>query len=334
MSDIVRNPAFDPAEVERVRTQLVTAVQQAKSNPNNMAQREYMRQMFGASHPYGTTPIGDEEAIKAFSRDDLLAFQQQWLRPDKAEFFVVSDPPLAEVQAALEQAFGVWKAPATAAGSKTFGPLPPRAAAPRIVFVNRPGSPQSVIFGGEMTPLDPRSDLTASLAGSDVFGSGTFSRIWNDLRETKGWAYSPYSITVMRQNAVPYLIQASVQADKTGDSIATLTGLLKELLGPKKVKPEELAISVASATGELPGQFQTSDAVLAGMTSNALYGRPDNYYETLADKYRALTPATVDQALANMLDPNALVFVVVGDAATVKPQLAKLGLPVEEVQPR
>lgn len=334
MSDIVRNPAFDPAEVERVRTQLVTAVQQAKSSPNNMAQREYMRQMFGASHPYGTTPIGDEDAIKAFSRDDLLAFQQQWLRPDKAEFFVVSDRPIGEVQAALEQAFGNWQSPAVVAGAKTFGALPPRAASPRIVFVNRPGSPQSVIFGGEMTPLDPRADLTPSLAGSDVFGSGTFSRIWTDLRETKGWAYSPYSLTVMRQNAVPYLIQASVQADRTGDSIATLMGLLKELLGPKKVTPDELKISVASATGELPGQFQTSDAVLAGMMSNALYGRPDNYYETVADKYRALTPATVDQALANMLDPNALVFVVVGDATTVKPQLAKLGLPVEEVQPR
>jgi predicted Zn-dependent peptidase len=334
MSDLVRNPAFDPAEVERLRTQLVTAVQQAKSSPNNMAQREYMRQMFGASHPYGTTPIGDEEAIKAFTRDDLLTFQQQWLRPDKAEIFVVSDRPLTEVQAALEQAFGSWKAPATPAGTKAFGPLPARPTSPRIVLINRPGSPQSVIFGGEMTPLDPRSDLTASLAGSDVFGSGTFSRIWNDLRETKGWAYSPYSITVMRQNAVPYLIQASVQADKTGESIASVMGLLKDLLGPKKVKPEELSISVASATGELPGQFQTSDAVLAGMTANALYGRPDNYYETLADKYRALTPATVDQALANMLDPNALVFVVVGDAAKVKPQLAKLGLPIEEVQPR
>ncbi len=332
MSDVVRNPAFDPTEIERVRTQLVTAVQQAKTNPNNMAQREYMRQMFGASHPYGTTPIGDEDAIKAFSRDDLIAFQQQWLRPDKAEFFVVSNRPLAEVQASIERAFGNWQAPAVAAGTKTFGTIPARATSPRVVFINRPGSPQSVIFGGEMTPLDPRADLTPSLAGSDVYGSGTFSRIWNDLRETKGWAYSPYSVTVMRQNAVPYLIQASVQADRTGDSIATLMSLLKNLLGPKKVAPDELAISVASATGELPGQFQTSDAVLGGMMTNALYGRPDNYYETVADKYRALTPATVDQALAKMLDPNALVFVVVGDATTVKPQLAKLGLPVEEVQ--
>jgi zinc protease len=155
-----------------------------------------------------------------------------------------------------------------------------------------------------------------------------------DLRETKGWAYSPGSFVVLRQNAAPYLIAASVQADRTGDSIATLMGLTTELLGPKKVTPDELKISVASATGELPGQFQTSDAVLSGMVTNALYGRPDNYYETVADKYRALTPGTVDQALANMLDPKALVFVVVGDVAKVKPQLAKLNLPIEEVPAR
>jgi predicted Zn-dependent peptidase len=111
-------------------------------------------------------------------------------------------------------------------------------------------------------------------------------------------------------------------------------GLVKELMGPKKVTPDELKISIASATGELPGQFQTSDAVLSGMMNNALLGRPDNYYETLADKYRALTPPTVDQALVQMIDPKAFVFVVVGDAAKVKPQLAKLGLPIEEVPAR
>jgi predicted Zn-dependent peptidase len=332
MADIVRNPAFAPEEVERVRGQLATSVQQANSDPNSMAQREYMRQIFGATHPYGTTALGDEAAIKSFSRDDLVAFQQAWLRPDIAELFVVSDRPLAEVEAKLEQAFGSWQPAAVPAGHKSFGAVPAAASAPRIVLINRPGSPQSVIYGGEMTPLDPRADLTASLAGSDVLGSGTFSRINQDLRETKGWAYSPYSITVLRAQAVPYLIDASVQADRTGDSIAELMSIVHRLLGDKKVTAEELGLSVASATGELPGQFQTSDAVLAAMQTNALYGRPDNYYETIADRYRGLTTGQVDQALASMINPKALVFVVVGDAAKVRPQLDKLGMPVEVVE--
>ncbi len=334
MADVVRNPAFNPADVDRVRSQLVNAVQQAKTTPGSMAQREFMRQLFGATHPYGTTAIGDEDAIKGFTRADLVAFQQHWLRPDTAQFFVVSDRPLAEVQADIERAFGSWRAPAVSAGRKTFVSLPAAPSAPRIVLIDRPSSPQSVIFGGEMTPLDPRADLTASLAGSDVLGSGTFSRINQDLRETKGWAYSPYSVAVLRAQAVPYLIQASVQADRTGDSVATLMALVKQLLGPKKVTQEELKLSVSSATGELPGQFQTSNAVLAAMQSNELYGRPDNYYELIADRYRALSTGQVDRALSSMLNPNALVFVVVGDAAKIRPQLDKLGMPIEVLPAR
>ncbi|MES2119787.1 MAG: pitrilysin family protein [Pseudomonadota bacterium] len=332
MADLVRNPAFAPAEVERVRTQLVTAVQQARTNPNAMAQRAFMAQVFGASHPYGTTALGDEAAIKRFTRDDLVAFQQQWLRPDKAEFFVVSDRPLAEVQALLTQAFGDWRAPAVAPGRKAFGTAAPRPTAPKILLVDRPDSPQSVIYAGQTTPVDPRSDITATLAGSDVLGSGTFSRIFLDLRESKGWAYSPFSQLVLRENAAPYLIAASVQADRAGDSIAELMTITRDLLGSKKVTPEELKLSVAAATGELPGQFETSDAVLSGMMTNALYGRPDNYYELVAGRYNALTTGGVDQALARMVDPNALVFVVVGDAKQVRPQLDKLGMPIEVIQ--
>ncbi|MEO7278013.1 MAG: pitrilysin family protein [Sphingomicrobium sp.] len=332
MADMVRNPAFNPAEVERVRSELVTAVGQARTNPNGIAQRAFMKQVFGPASPYGSTPLGDEAAIKSFTRGDLVAFQQAWLRPDKAELFVVSDRPLAEVQAALTQAFGDWRAPAVPAGQKVFGTVAVRGTSPRIVLIDRPSSPQSVIYAGETTPLDPHSDITASMAGSDVLGSGTFSRIWNDLRETKGWAYSPFSQVVLREKAAPYLIAASVQADRTGDSVAEIMGLTRELLGTKKVSAEELKLSVASATGELPGQFQTSDAVLAGMVTNALYGRPDNYYEKVAGRYEGLTTAGVDQALAGMIDPNALVFVIVGDAAQVRPQLDKLGMPIAVIE--
>jgi predicted Zn-dependent peptidase len=335
MADVARNAAFRPDDVERLRTQLVNAAQQAKSSPTSMAQREYFRQLFGTDHPYGATPLGDEEAIKAFSADDLRAFQAAWLRPDNAELFVVSDRPLAEVQAALDTAFGDWAAPAAPRGTKSFAAIPAAPAkGPRIVLIDRPGSPQSVIYGGQVTPLDPRSDLTAAAAGSDVLGSATFSRINLDLREAKGWAYSPYSIAVYREHAVPYLINAAVQADRTGDSVAELVKITRELLSSKKVTKDELGLSVASAIGELPGQFQTSDAVLAAMQSNALYGRPDNYYETLADRYRALDTAGVDAALAGMLDANALTFVVVGDAKSIRGQLDKLGYPLEVVPAR
>ena len=334
MADISRNPKFDPGDVERLRTQLVTAAKQAKTSPNSMAQREFFRQLFGVNHPYGSTVLGDEEAIQAFTAADFTAFKDAWLRPDNAELFVVSDRPLAEVKAALDQAFGGWTAPAAPRGAKAFTAPAAAGGKPRIVLVNRPDSPQSVIYGGQVTPVDPMGDLTATMAGSDVLGGGTFSRIFQDLREAKGWAYSPYGSAVLREHALPFIIQASVQADRTGDSVAELMKLMTGIVGPQKVTAAELGLAVASAVGELPGQFQTSDAVLAAMQANAMLGRDDNYYETLAARYGALTSGQVDAAVAHMLDPAKTTFVVVGDLAKIKPQIDKLGYPVEVVAAR
>jgi predicted Zn-dependent peptidase len=135
-------------------------------------------------------------------------------------------------------------------------------------------------------------------------------------------------------HAVPYLINAPVQSDRTGDSIRALNDQITQLLNKKGVTEEELTRLVSNNVDALPGRFETSGAVLGAMMTNDLYGRPDNYYELLADKYRALSRAGLDQALKDAVDPRGFVWVVVGDAAKVKPQLDKLGIPVEVREPR
>ncbi|MBF6971734.1 M16 family metallopeptidase, partial [Acinetobacter baumannii] len=125
MRDVVLSPDFTPAEVDRVRGQLLTAISQATKNPGSIAQRTLPPLMFGASHPYATTALGDEAAIKAIGRDDLQAFKDSWLRPDKAKLFVVSDRPLSEIVPLLEAAFGTWQAPAAPAGTKNFAAAAP-----------------------------------------------------------------------------------------------------------------------------------------------------------------------------------------------------------------
>ena len=161
MADIVRNPAFAPAEVERVRTQTLTGIAQQLKDPNAMASRALPFLLYGESHPYASTGVGDEQSVSKFTRDDLLAFQQTWLRPDNMEIFVVSDRPLSEVQAELDRHYGQWQAPASAKGTKQFTDPPARPTSPRIVLIDRPQSPQSVIVAGQITPVDPRSDITA-----------------------------------------------------------------------------------------------------------------------------------------------------------------------------
>jgi predicted Zn-dependent peptidase len=133
---------------------------------------------------------------------------------------------------------------------------------------------------------------------------------------------------------VPYIVVAPVQSDRTGDSILAMRKDIRDFLSTKGVTDEELERSIANRVKALPGQFETSDSVLSAMETNALLGRPDNYYELLADKYRAQTKMSLDSSLRQAVNPASFVWVVVGDAKTVKPQLAKLGLPVEEMPAR
>ena len=139
--------------------------------------------------PTRRPPSATKAAVKASRRDDIVGFQQRWLRPDNLEIFVVSNLPLAEVQPLLEQRFGTWQAPAVAKGVKKFIAPPARPTAERIVLVDRPGSPQSIILAGQVTPIDPRSEIVAISGANDILGGNFLSRINMDLRETKGWSY-------------------------------------------------------------------------------------------------------------------------------------------------
>jgi len=151
-----------------------------------------------------------------------------------------------------------------------------------------------------------------------------------NLRETKGWSYGVRGGAQPRENAVIYVISGGVQADRTGDSLAEMLRETTAFLTEQGVTAEELDRSIASAVGALPGQFETSPAVLGAMQSNALYGRPDNYQETLASIYRAQTTDSLDASARASIDTGKFVWVVVGDADKVRSQLEPLGLPIEQ----
>ena len=334
MGSIVKDPSFNAAELERLRTQYLTGIAQLKKDPNGIAGRIVPALLYGPDHPYAVIRGGDEAAIKSISRDELIAFRDRWLRADNAKIYVVSDRPLSLIMPQLEAEFGTWAAPAAAKGTKQFGAIPARPTTPRIVLVNRPQSPQSVITAAQITPVDPKGETESLGAANDVLGGSFLSRINMDLREAKGWSYGVRGSANLQEKAVPYIISAPVQADRTGDSIVALNEQLKSFFGDKGVTAEELERTIANRVNGLPGRFETSEAVLGAMISNDLYGRSDDYYAKLADKYRGYSAASLDKAMRDAVDPNGFVWVVVGDAAKVKPQLDKLGYPVEVVQPR
>ncbi len=327
LAEIIRQPAFALAEVERLRTQQLAAAATARTRPDLRAGEAMLPLLYG-DHPYGRSPLGDEAAVRAATRDDLVAFHQAWIRPDNARIFAVGDLPLAQLLPQLETRFGDWRAPAAPRGTKAMDAALPRPT-PRIVLIDRPQSPQSYILGGQVLPAEGRSDLLAFEAANEVLAGDFLARINMDLRERRGWSYGARGGPASVAGPVPYMLSAPVQADRTGDSIAAMIEQVRAFLGPNGVQPAELNRVVLGNTRELPGRFQTSSAVLGAMLSNALLGRPDDYWETIAARYRALVTGQLDQAARRLIDPARFVWVVVGDAARVRPQLDRLGLPVE-----
>ena len=330
-ADVVRNPAFDPAEVERLRASRLTSISAELVDPAGMASRTLPTLLFGPDHPYAKLAAGsgDPVAVGQLTRDELAAFHRAWIRPEKAEIFVVSDLPLDEVRSALEARFGSWRGEGTA-GTKAFS-APPQQAAPKIVLVDRPSSPQSLIQAAQMTALDPGDELLTHQMANQVLGSGFLSRLNMELRENKGWSYGAGGGFNWLENAVPYTISAPVQADRTADSIRAIQQQVGEFLTTRGVTEAELTREINGATRELAGRFETSGAVLSAMLQNDVWNRPDDFYDTVAQAYRGMTAAELDRAMRGTLDPERFVWVVVGDAATVKPQLDTLGLPVEVV---
>ncbi|MBI1403406.1 MAG: insulinase family protein [Porphyrobacter sp.] len=326
---VIREPAFNETDLARVKAQTLTGIRAQMRSPQGIAYRTLGGEVFGAGSPYGG--VATLDSVSSITRDDLLSFKEHWIRPDNGEVFVISDKPLDEIVTALNGAFGDWTAPATAKGTKDFGALAAdRPEGSRIVLINRPNSPQSFILGAERTDLDARDPAWVDFTNANNSLGGNFlARLNMNLRETKGWSYGVRGGPQTYENAVVYAISGGVQADRTGDSIAEMIRETRDFLTTKGVTDEELKRNVAAEIGELPGSFETSPAVLGAMQSLALYGRPDNYYETLVDRYENQTKESLDAAARAALDVDDFVWVVVGDASKVKPQLESLGLPIE-----
>lgn len=331
LADIVRRPAFAPAEVERLRGQQLARIQRELSQPQGIALRTLPPLLYGKAHPYGVpfTGTGDPAVVARVSRDDLAAFHEAWMRPSKAKIFVVGNTTLAEIMPILERNFGDWRDAGPTSTKDFSAPIPTNPT--HIVLIDRPNSPQSLILAGEVLDRTGREDLVPLTEANDVLGGSFLSRLNMDLRETKHWSYGVFSLVEPVVGRVPYLVLAPVQSDQTGPALAALTGDMHAFLTDRGVTPEELQRTINGSIRELPGSFETSGEVLGAMEENEEYGRPDNYYETLASRYRALTAADLDAVARRNIDPNKLVWVVVGDAAKVKPQLDKLGIPVETV---
>ncbi len=331
LAEVVLRPAFRDDDVKRARDQRLSQIAQANASPRALATRNMGPILFGPGHPYGqlSDGLGDARSVAALTPAALRAAHGKWLRRDNVTITVVGDVTMEQLRPMLEASFGGWQAPATPRPAKALDAAVP-APRSRIVLIDRPNSPQSVIVAGRVLPITGRDQgLEALGLANEVLGDGFLSRLNMDLREEKGWSYGVRSTVRSPMGPRSLLVVAPVQSDRTGNSISTILGHLRAFPLTKGVDKVELDRVTEGNVRGLPNQYETNGQVLGAIQSNQLLGLPDNYQTTLPGRYRAVDAKAINAMAGKYLGADGLVFVVVGDRKQVEPQLRKLGLPIE-----
>ena len=327
LGDVVRNPAFRDADVERVRAQWIAGIAQEKTQPAGVALRTLPPLLFGTGHPYAIplTGSGTEASITSLTAADLRAWQAAWLRPDNVRILIAGDTTLPEITRQLNVAFGNWKAPAVALGHKTL-PHVADQASPRVFLIDKPGAQQSLVLAGELAPPTTATNDLQIQTMNGAFGGAFTSRLNMNLREDKHWSYGASSFTAEALGQRPYLLGASVQTDKTAESAAEVLKEVKAINSDRPLSSEEIAKIKDGSVRSLPGAYETADAVLGALESNALYGRPDDYVATLKQRTEAQTDDEVRAAAKQVIRAEPLTWVIVGDLSKIEAGVRALDL--------
>ena len=332
-ADVVQNPSFPAADFERQRKMQLAAIEREKTEPVAMGLRVLPALIYGQGHAYSEpwTGSGTAASVSKLTREDMVRFHQSWFKPDHSTLVVVGDTTMAEVRPKLEKLFAAWKPGETPKKNLAAVSLPQSSV---VYLVDRPGSQQSMILAGNVAP--PRNDpAEISIATmNNILGGDFGSRINMNLREDKHWSYGSGSLLFPARGQRPFLIYAPVETDKTKESLTELNKELRGILGEHPATPEELARTQASETLRLPGSRETLDQVLTSLQDLVQYQLPEDYYQTYAGKVRALTLADMARSAARVVQPDHLVWVVIGDRVKIEAGVRELGLgPVRVLNP-
>ena len=331
MADIVRNPAFAPAEVARVKDQRLAAIAQEQADPSGLAYRALGPAIYGDAHPYGSVGgTGRAEVIEALTPEVLSGEHAKWLRPDLARITVVGDVTMAELLPALDEAFGRTAVPASAPPRKNLAVATP-AAARRLIVIERPNSPQTVLLLARVLPLQgTQRGMEALDLANEVIGNGFLSRLNTSLREDKGWTYGIASSLPGVTGPRSLNVYTPVQSDRTADSIRLILDEVAAFAGGTHgIDETEFQRVTDGNIRSLPNSLQTNGQVLAALLTNQRLGRPIDYQAHLPEIYRAIDAGQIDTAAQTFFDPDDLAIIVVGDRAQIDEQLATLGMEIE-----
>jgi zinc protease len=315
-ADVILNPSFPQEDLERLKKQTIAAIQREKSQPITMGYRVLPALLYGKEHSYGTpfTGSGYESTVAKLTRDDMVKFHQTWIKPNNATLIITGDAELGQIKSMLEQVLANWKA----------GDVPKKNITDvaqnksQVYIMDKPGSPQSVIFASFVTVPQNNPDEIAIQALNTLLGGSFTSRINMNLREGKHWSYGARSIVVGATAQRPFFVYAPIQSDKTKESMIEISKELNDILTSSPATEEEVTKTKNNLSLRLPGMWETNNSVSNSIENLVRFKLAEDYYDKYAKVVKDLTLPEVNAAAKKLLHPANIVWVVVGDRAKIE----------------
>ncbi len=324
-ADVVLHPSYPETEVKREQKLALAAIEREQNTPATLALRVLPGLLYGAGHPYGNplTGSGTKESVAKLTREDLVKFHDTWLGPNNSTLIVVGDTTLAELTPKLEKLFAGWKSGSVPSKNAETVPVASKSA---VYLIDKPGALQSVIVAGVVAPPRANPREIAIEAMNNSLG-GTFgARLNMNLRENKHWSYGVRTVLRDARAQRPFYAVAPVQTDKTKESLVEMNKEFRGIVGGHPIGADELAKVQANETLKLPGSRETLSALGQSIVDLVQFGLPDDYYDTYAGKVHALKPGDVNEAAKEVVRPDNLIWIVVGDRAKIEPGVRELEL--------
>lgn len=319
MSDVAQHPSFPETEVKLAQENTIQQIRAGRADPGFLVNERFQKAVFG-DHPYGFV-VPDEKSISALTRADLRAFVAKYYLPNASHLIVVGDIDVEKTFAEIDKAFGSWKS----------GTVPPEDNPPvpkrdkrQIHFVNRPGSIQSAIYIGNVSIPRKDKDYFAIRTANTIYGGSFYSRLTRNIRETKGYTYSPFSSSNTQAKTGSFQAGAFVRNEVTGP---TLLEIFYELdrMRVLPVSDEELNAAKEYSTGNFSVELASQQGLAGRIATIYTYDLDKSFINDFRPKVEALTTADIQRVAAKYFDTYRAAIVIVGDWEKVKDQVIPFG---------
>ena len=317
IADVIRNPRLPESELARLKGDLTRNLAIQRSQPQSLAQEKFASVLF-PNHAYGRT-FPTEAMIAGYTREQVQAFHERNFGAARSYVYVVGRYDEAAVEKAIRDNFGDWKS-GTPASKQNVTPFSQRG----VYFIDRPGAVQSTLYIGLPTINAAEPEYLPLTVMNALLGGSFGSRITSNIREQKGYTYSPTSTVTTRLGAASWAEIADVTTNVTGASIKEILGEIDRLRGEAPGTDELRGIQ-----NYLAGTFVLRNSSRAGIAQQLafldMYGLSEDYLRNYVQRVYALTPADIQRLAQTYIDPSRIAIVVVGDKAQVMEQIKPYG---------